>query len=80
MCAVTPPAGSRCLHCDYLLDGLDEAKCPECGGTFDPQDLKSVREPGPAGTRRVVVRRAGTAMSSTPAMTLWLLLSTWGAA
>ncbi len=28
----------RCLGCDYVLDGLVESRCPECGRSFDPQD------------------------------------------
>ena len=33
-----PPAGARCLTCDYLLDGLTTPVCPECGRPFDPTD------------------------------------------
>lgn len=25
----------RCMRCAYLLQGLDEARCPECGDPFD---------------------------------------------
>jgi hypothetical protein len=28
----------RCLDCRYILDGLPEARCPECGRAFDPED------------------------------------------
>ena len=28
----------RCLSCSYLLVGLPENRCPECGRTFDPSD------------------------------------------
>jgi len=28
----------RCLGCGYILDGLPEPRCPECGGAFDPDD------------------------------------------
>jgi hypothetical protein len=27
-----------CLTCGYILDGLPEARCPECGRGFDPAD------------------------------------------
>jgi hypothetical protein len=28
----------RCLGCGYILDGLPEPRCPECGRPFDPAD------------------------------------------
>lgn len=28
----------RCLGCDYVLNGLVENRCPECGRSFNPQD------------------------------------------
>lgn len=28
----------RCLGCGYILDGLPESRCPECGRRFDPND------------------------------------------
>jgi hypothetical protein len=28
----------RCLGCGYILDGLPENRCPECGREFDPND------------------------------------------
>src|SRR5690606_19416996 len=32
------PHARRCLDCDYLLQGLTESRCPECGRRFDPWD------------------------------------------
>ncbi len=29
--------GDRCLSCGYLLHGLPEPRCPECGQPFDPR-------------------------------------------
>jgi hypothetical protein len=38
----------RCLGCSYALDGLPEARCPECGRTFDPSKPATFRrEAGP---------------------------------
>ena len=31
----------RCLDCGYVLSGLTEHRCPECGRTFDPDDPNS---------------------------------------
>ena len=31
----------RCLDCAYILDGLPEHRCPECGRPFDPDDPDS---------------------------------------
>jgi uncharacterized paraquat-inducible protein A len=32
-----------CLDCDYVLDGLNENRCPECGREFDRSDVHSFR-------------------------------------
>jgi hypothetical protein len=31
----------RCLDCGYILHGLAEFRCPECGREFDPEDPES---------------------------------------
>lgn len=33
-----PELHKRCLDCGYILDGLPEPRCPECGRAFDPGD------------------------------------------
>lgn len=33
----------RCLGCGYLLTGLPENRCPECGRPFDPSDPATYR-------------------------------------
>ncbi len=33
---------TRCRECGYMLRGLVEARCPECGTAFDPELLKRV--------------------------------------
>ena len=35
----------RCLQCKYPLRGLDQARCPECGKAFDPNDPLTVYSP-----------------------------------
>lgn len=32
-----------CCKCGYILDGLTELRCPECGQPFDPQDPRTFR-------------------------------------
>lgn len=29
-----------CMRCGYLLRGVGDARCPECGTAFDPRHLK----------------------------------------
>ena len=35
---------SRCVKCGYLLVGLPEPRCPECGTEFDPCAKRSPRD------------------------------------
>src|SRR5262245_38374422 len=35
------PPDARCIGCGYLLHGLTDARCPECGRPFDPLDSES---------------------------------------
>jgi hypothetical protein len=36
---MTPPIlDPRCLDCGYVLKGLPENRCPECGRVFDPEN------------------------------------------
>jgi len=35
------PADARCVGCDYLLRGLSQNRCPECGREFDPGNPKT---------------------------------------
>lgn len=36
--------GPRCEACDYLLVGLTEPRCPECGQEFNPELLQRITE------------------------------------
>jgi hypothetical protein len=38
-----------CRECRYPLDGLSEARCPECGLDFDPSDKTTFRYKTPPG-------------------------------
>ena len=35
------PDHKRCLGCGYILDGLPEPRCPECGRAFNGDDVLS---------------------------------------
>jgi len=47
------PDTAVCLQCGYLLRGLPEMRCPECGRAFDPNDPSTFGPlPGPRWLRR----------------------------
>ena len=35
---MTPGEHKLCRGCEYILDGLPEPRCPECGRPFDPDN------------------------------------------
>jgi hypothetical protein len=35
-------SAARCINCGYSLRGLAEARCPECGRAFNPNDLRTM--------------------------------------
>lgn len=45
----------HCLGCSYVLDGLPQPRCPECGRPFDPDDPATFRHPGQVRNRPAVV-------------------------
>src|SRR5690349_5138599 len=77
-----------CERCDYLLIGLGENRCPECGHPFDPADPGTFHTTSRRERLRDEVRRkllplgmAGAAVCLLPnrareAAGFWLLL--WG--
>lgn len=48
---------ARCLTCEYLLRGLPESVCPECGRAFDPSDPSSYQIRPPHWRRRWWIKR-----------------------
>ena len=38
--------GALCRQCGYLLRGLSEDRCPECGGSFNRRDPTTMKVPG----------------------------------
>jgi hypothetical protein len=57
-----------CPKCGYNLTGLTENVCPECGGAFDPRQVRALQRRG-ISTRSVVLQLifvpAGFALLST---------------
>lgn len=72
----TPPeadGGLRCPHCDYNLTGLNESRCPECGNSFDSEELRSRSAhitPSP-------IRGWNDGVHSWPIAFAWMCLLTW---
>lgn len=68
----TPTPNKRCLDCGYILGGLPENRCPECGRPFDPNDPQTYDPHGLAGQ---VFSQAATwaAWLAVPAALLMLL-------
>lgn len=57
----------RCEACGYLIDGLPEPRCPECGGAFDPELLLTpVGPPAPLPWLTCGLAVAGTTLVFTP--------------
>ncbi len=52
------PQNAKCSGCGYLLRGLPEQVCPECGGEFDPADGSTYDTTTPGHRRRKWVVRA----------------------
>lgn len=44
-----------CIKCSYIVDYLDEHRCPECGRPFDPDDPKTYRTMPIRQNRQLVV-------------------------
>lgn len=58
--------GLKCPACEYDLTGLSECRCPECGTSFNPVELRAVMEnsrlPGWSDRKNVGVVRAYAAV------------------
>lgn len=63
-----PPEPVRCVGCGYILEGLPENRCPECGRRFDPQDQRTYC------TTRVSGRRH---LAATTVSLIGLVLAWW---
>jgi hypothetical protein len=70
-------SNARCLSCGYLLRGLTENRCPECGRPFDPNDPRTVnlgRQVGPVA--RLWLRPPGWPLNVMCAF--WMCVVLWG--
>ena len=62
-----PPIQPRCRTCDYVLSGLAENRCPECGRPFDPNDPRTMnigRTPGPIAKKLLALPSTSTIVIS----------------
>ena len=54
--SITAELELLCPHCEYDLRGLPDNRCPECGGTFDPEEVaacaRGEARPGLPGGKR----------------------------
>lgn len=44
----------RCLNCGYIVDGLSDNRCPECGRAFDPDNPKTYWRTRRSGIKQLV--------------------------
>lgn len=69
-----------CLGCSHPLAGVTEARCPECGRTFDPLDERSTAS-SPYPVRRVLARIGKAAIGCMAVAAVGLaLVNAWGGA
>jgi hypothetical protein len=45
MTSLAPAARGFCRSCGYSLEGIQSARCPECGREFDPSNWETMRHP-----------------------------------
>jgi hypothetical protein len=57
-----------CRKCLYVLDGLPENRCPECGRPFDPDSPDTYSTSPRASYRQVIARRAADPIVMVPAL------------
>ena len=57
----TIPSVAQCLTCGYLLRGLREPKCPECGQPFNPLDATTFDADPPRRKRILRTKRIAVA-------------------
>jgi len=62
----------RCLGCGYILDGLPEPRCPECGRPFDPNEPATYITRTESGRRYLVLALLGVAMMAIALTLAWL--------
>lgn len=67
-----------CRKCGYLLAGLSENRCPECGRTFDPAKRRTYLHGRHSWIVRRWCRRIGLAMASVTLLAVVGLVSLWG--
>jgi CHASE2 domain-containing sensor protein len=65
-----------CRQCLYVLDGLPENRCPECGNVFDPADPRSFRKHPSYPAPRASLASIACAFSA-PLLLIITILQVW---
>jgi hypothetical protein len=63
----------RCWGCGYILNGLPEPRCPECGRRFDPNNPATYITRMESGRRYLALALLGVAMMAIAMALAWLV-------
>lgn len=71
--SMSSPQHKRCLGCGYILNGLPENRCPECGRSFDPDDPETYLCDQADGRKYLAAALLGLFAMTSPLMVVSLL-------
>ena len=69
---MTDELPKRCLSCLYILDGLTEQRCPECGRSFDPHNPKTYARRLQSGRLYLTAAICGSVAITAPLLAAYL--------
>ena len=67
------PNHKRCLGCGYILDGLPEPRCPECGREFNPLDPRTFAVPSAGSGKPLLIASIAGALALAAPLTVSVL-------